>query len=389
MTTPYADPTSLALYLHWPFCRAKCPYCDFNSHVRHGVDEARWRRALLAELARHAAETPGRRLGSIFLGGGTPSLMPPETVAALIAAACRHWPPPGPVEITLEANPTSVEADRLRDFRAAGVSRVSLGIQALEPAALTFLGREHGVAEALAALEAAQAIFPRVSFDLIYARPGQTAAAWRAELARALALGTGHLSLYQLTIEPGTRFHTLHAAGRLTPPDDETQAELWEVTQALTEAAGLVAYEVANHARPGEECRHNLVYWRSGDWLGIGPGAHGRLARDGRRLAIEAIRLPEAWLAAVERAGSGERARTALSPAEQLTELLLMGLRLAEGVPLDRLARLQAAAPPGTLDRAALERFCATGLLARADGRLVATPAGRQRLSALLARLLA
>ena len=388
MTPGSADPPSLALYLHWPFCRAKCPYCDFNSHVRSAVDEARWRRALLAELARHAAETPGRRLGSVFIGGGTPSLLPPETVAALLTAACRHWPPAGPLEVTLEANPTSVEAGKLRAFRAAGVDRVSLGVQALEPAALTFLGRAHGVAEALAALELALATFPRVSFDLIYARPGQTVAAWRAELARALALGTGHLSLYQLTIEPGTRFHTLHAAGRLTLPDDETQALLWEATQELTEATGLIAYEVANHARPGAECRHNLVYWRSGEWLGIGPGAHGRLELAGQRLATEAIRLPEAWLAAVERRGSGERTRSALRPAEQLTELLLMGLRLAEGVPLDRLERLHALAPPGCLDRALLERCCAAGLLVRTDGRLVASPAGRQRLSALLARLL-
>ena len=389
MTTGYADPPSLALYLHWPFCRAKCPYCDFNSHVREAVDEARWRDALLAELARHAAETPGHRLGSVFIGGGTPSLMPPATLAAVLAAAHDHWPPRGPVEITLEANPTSVEAGRLRDFRAAGVNRVSLGVQALEPAALAFLGRTHGVAEAVFALELARATFAQVSFDLIYARPGQSVAAWRAELARALALGADHLSLYQLTIEPGTRFHTLHAAGRLALPDDETQAQLWEVTQELTEAAGLVAYEVSNHARPGAECRHNLIYWRSGEWLGIGPGAHGRLELGGQRLATEAIRLPEAWLRAVERRGSGERLRTPLGAADQLAELLLMGLRLAQGVPLERLERLAAQAPPGSLDRAALERLCAAGLLTRAGGRLAATAAGRQRLSALLARLLA
>lgn len=389
MTTGYADPPSLALYLHWPFCRAKCPYCDFNSHVREAVDEARWRDALLAELARHAAETSGRRLGSIFVGGGTPSLMPPATLAAVLAAAHDHWPPRGPVEITLEANPTSVEAGRLRDFRAAGVNRVSLGVQALEPTALAFLGRAHGVAEAVFALELARATFPRVSFDLIYARPGQSVAAWRAELARALALGADHLSLYQLTIEPGTRFHTLHAAGRLALPDDETQAQLWEVTQELTEAAGLVAYEVSNHARPGAECRHNLIYWRSGEWLGIGPGAHGRLELGGQRLATEAIRLPEAWLRAVERRGSGERLRTPLGAADQLAELLLMGLRLAEGVPLERLERLAAETPPGSLDRVALERLCAAGLLTRAGGRLAATAAGRPRLSALLARLLA
>jgi putative oxygen-independent coproporphyrinogen III oxidase len=378
----------LALYVHWPFCRAKCPYCDFNSHVRSGVDTARWQRALMAELGRMAAETPGRALASIFVGGGTPSLMPPGTVAAIIAAARRHWPPAGPVEITLEANPTSVEAGRLQGFRDAGVNRVSLGIQALDPEALAFLGREHGVGEALAALDLAQRTFPRVSLDLIYARPGQDTAAWRAELGRALALGTGHLSLYQLTIEPGTRFHTLHGQGRLGTPDDEAQARLFELTQEMLGEAGFAAYEVSNHARPGEACRHNLVYWRSGDWHGLGPGAHGRLSLPEGRIATEAVRLPEAWLRAVETGGSGELSRTRLTPQEQLEELLLMGLRLEEGVALDRLAALRRACPAASFDEAVLERLLAAGLVRLAAGRLAATPAGRQILSGVVAALL-
>jgi putative oxygen-independent coproporphyrinogen III oxidase len=378
----------LALYVHWPFCRAKCPYCDFNSHVRHGVDAPRWQRALLTELERMAAETPGRALTSIFFGGGTPSLMPPGTVAAVIAAACRHWPSARPIEITLEANPTSVEAGRLQGFREAGVNRVSLGIQALDDAALAFLGREHGVGEALAALELAQRTFPRVSFDLIYARPGQSAAAWRAELGRALAQGTGHLSLYQLTIEPGTRFHTLHSQGRLTMPDDEAQALLFELTQDMLGEAGFRAYEVSNHARPGETCRHNLVYWRSGDWHGLGPGAHGRLSLAGKRVATQAVRLPETWLRAVETMGSGELSRVGLTAEDRLEELLLMGLRLEEGVPLERLMGLRRACPPAAFDERALERMVAADLLRMAGGRVAATPAGRRLLSSVLATLL-
>ena len=383
---PAADP-GFALYVHWPFCRAKCPYCDFNSHVREAVPQERWRRALVGELERLAPEAPGRRLRSIFFGGGTPSLMPPETAAAVIEAAGRLWPADPRPEVTLEANPTSVEADRLRAFRQAGVDRVSLGVQALDAASLALLGREHSAAEALAAVELAAGLFERFSFDLIYARPGQTVASWDAELGRALALARGHLSLYQLTIEPGTRFFTLHEAGRLAMPDDELQADLWELTQDRLAGAGLPAYEVSNHAAPGQECRHNLVYWRSGDWLGIGPGAHGRLTRVEARIATEAVRLPEAWLRQVEERGHGEKPRTTLSPEDRLEELLLMGLRLAEGVGLDRLEAL-AAPCPDALDREAMARLVEAGLLATADGRLAATPAGRQRLSSVLARLL-
>jgi oxygen-independent coproporphyrinogen-3 oxidase len=389
--TPPPHPAAaadLALYVHWPFCRAKCPYCDFNSHVRDGVDHARWARALCRELDQLAAETPGRRLASIFLGGGTPSLMAPETAARLIERAARHWPPAPDLEVTLEANPTSVEAGRLRAFRDAGVGRVSLGVQALDDASLRALGRGHSVAEAIAAVELAQRLFPRSSFDLIYARPGQDAAGWAAELGRALRLAPGHLSAYQLTIEPGTRFHTLRRRGELALPPDELQAELYELTQDLLGAAGLPAYEISNHARPGEACRHNLVYWRSGDWLGVGPGAHGRLTQAGRRLATEAVRLPEAWLRRVETQGGGETARRALTAAEQLAELLLMGLRLAEGVPVARIEALAGRPLADALDRRALRRLLDAGLLELRAGRLAATATGRQRLSSLLVALL-
>ncbi len=292
---PQAGEGDLALYIHWPFCVTKCPYCDFNSHVRATVDEAAWQAALLADLAHEAERTPGRRLTSIFFGGGTPSLMPPATVAALIGAAARHWRIDPAIEITLEANPSSVEAARFADLAAAGVNRVSLGLQSLDDDALRFLGRAHGVAEGLAALDVAQAVFRRVSFDLIYALPGQSEATWRGELTRALGFGTGHLSLYQLTIEPGTRFATLAAQGSLKPLDPDAAADLFDLTRAETAAAGIPAYEISNHARPGEQSRHNLTYWRYGDYLGIGPGAHGR--RGGA--ATLRHRKPENWLAVV------------------------------------------------------------------------------------------
>ena len=378
-----------ALYVHWPFCRAKCPYCDFNSHVRQGVDHGRWQRALLAELDRLAAETPGRRLDSIFFGGGTPSLMAPETVAAVIERARLHWPSAGPVEITLEANPTSVEAGRLRAFRDAGVNRVSLGVQALDDVSLAGLGREHSAAEALAAVELAGSLFQRFSFDLIYARPGQTCAAWAAELARALRFAGNHLSVYQLTIEPGTQFWGLQQRGRLRLPDDDVQGELYELTQEILAAAGLPAYEISNHAAPGEACRHNLVYWRSGDWLGVGPGAHGRLGLGGQRFATEAVRLPEAWLRQVEARGHGEKPRMQLAAEDRLTELLLMGLRLAEGVPVARIEAAAGRSLAEVVDGRALHRLADAGLLTVEAGRLAATAAGRQRLSSILAALLA
>jgi oxygen-independent coproporphyrinogen-3 oxidase len=378
-----------ALYVHWPFCKAKCPYCDFNSHVREGVDHARWARALVAELDHVGAATRGRTLRSIFFGGGTPSLMAPATVATVIERAARWWPFADDIEITLEANPTSVEAGKLAGFRSAGVNRVSLGVQALNDADLRFLGREHSVTEALIALELAGATFPRHSFDLIYARPGQTLAAWEAELRRALDLAGGHLSLYQLTIEPGTRFHALAERGRLVPLDEDSQGELYEATQAILTAAGLPAYEISNHACPGHESRHNLVYWRYGDYAGIGPGAHGRLTLDGAKLATRALRVPERWLAQVEARGHGEEGpRETVPPEAQLTELLMMGLRLAEGVPLARIEVTSGRPWRESLDGTALDRLVGSGLLALEDGRLVATSAGRQRLDAVLRRLL-
>ena len=373
------------LYVHWPFCAAKCPYCDFNSHVRRGIDQDRWRAALVAGVRRSADTVPGRVLNSVFFGGGTPSLMPPETVAAVLEAA-RAWPWANDIEITLEANPTSVEAGRFRAYRDAGVNRVSLGVQALDDAALRALGRMHDVAEALAAFDIARDTFDRVSFDLIYARQGQGLADWRAELSRALALAVDHLSLYQLTIEAGTRFGDLHARGRLRGlPPPGLSADLYALTSDLCGAAGLPAYEVSNHALPGAESRHNLVYWRYGDYAAVGPGAHARLTSGGTRTATEALRAPEAWLSAVEAGGTGLALSEALSPEDQAVEMLLMGLRLSDGIDLARHAAL--AGRP--LDAGAVADLAADGLLAVRDGRLVATAAGRIVLEAVLRRLLA
>ena len=370
----------LALYVHWPFCVSKCPYCDFNSHVRESVDQAAWRAALLADLAHEAAALPGRKLGSIFFGGGTPSLMPPETTAAIIDAASRAWDVTDDIEITLEANPSSVEAARFADIASAGVNRVSLGLQALDDSALKFLGRAHGVSEGLAALDIAQKAFARVSVDLIYARPAQRLADWQAELARAIGFGTEHLSLYQLTIEPGTRFATEAAAGRITIPDGDSAADLFEATRAMTAAAGLPAYEISNHARPGAESRHNLVYWRYQDYAGIGPGAHGR--RGG--LATVRRKKPENWLAAIERTGHGTEAEEPLAPSTRATEALLMGLRLREGVDLARIARLGETTIPELIDLAALQRLAAQGLARRDGDRLAVTEAGMILLDAIL-----
>ena len=364
-----------ALYVHWPFCVSKCPYCDFNSHVRESVDQAQWREALLRDLAWEAEIFPGRAVSSIFFGGGTPSLMEPATVAALIEAADRYWGLAPEAEITLEANPSSVEAARFADLASAGVNRVSLGLQSLDDRALLFLGRAHGSAEGLAALETAQSCFGRVSFDLIYALPGQGEPEWAAELGRALGFGTGHLSLYQLTIERGTRFAAMAARGELAARDPEEGAVLYELTQAMTEAAGLPAYEISNHARPGDESRHNLAYWRYRPYLGVGPGAHGR--RGG--LATQRHRKPENWLAALERNGHGIVEEMQLSSDEQSTEALLMGLRLSEGVEIE--------AVEGQLDFAAVQRLEGHGLLARTDARLAVTPAGRLVLNAILAEI--
>ncbi len=368
----------LALYIHWPFCVSKCPYCDFNSHVRETVDQQRWRDALLADLAHEARMLPGRKLGSIFFGGGTPSLMPPATVAALIEAAGRHWEFTPGIEITLEANPSSVEAARFADLAAAGVNRVSLGLQALDDVALRFLDRAHGVDEGLAALDVAQREFSRVSFDLIYARPGQSLVEWEAELARALSFGTEHLSLYQLTIEPGTRFATEAAAGRLVIPDGDSAADLFEATRAMTATAGIPAYEISNHARPGAESRHNLAYWRYWEYAGVGPGAHGR--RGG--LATVRRKKPENWLSALDRNGHGVEAEEPLSPGMQASEALLMGLRLREGVDLARVARLARAEIAEVVDLAAIARF--PELIVREGDRLRVTEAGMLLLDAIL-----
>lgn len=378
----------LALYIHWPFCLAKCPYCDFNSHVRERIPEPRFRAALLAELAWEAARLGPRPLGSIFFGGGTPSLMSPETAASLIETATRLFPPLPDLEITLEANPTSVEREKLAAFRKAGVNRLSLGVQSLDEAALRFLGRRHSAAEARAALDAARHVFPRLSFDLIYARPGQALPAWRAELAEALSLGPDHLSLYQLTIEPGTAFAALHAQGALGLPPARTQAALYAATAQAAARHGLFAYEISNYARPGAESRHNLAYWRYTDYAGIGPGAHGRLTLGPSLFATRRRRAPEAWAARVEAAGHGTDEQEALSPAARGREMLLMGLRLAEGIDPARFAARTGLALQEALDSEVLEQLLDENYLAWRGEKLAATPAGRLRLDALLPRLL-
>jgi putative oxygen-independent coproporphyrinogen III oxidase len=381
--------SDLALYIHWPFCKSKCPYCDFNSHVREGVDAARWKNALLAELDHWADETEGAHVSTVFFGGGTPSLMEPATVAALIERIAARWGFAPEAEITLEANPTSVEASRFRDLRQAGVNRVSLGVQALNDRDLAFLGRGHSVAEARHAVELARKHFPRFSFDLIYARPGQETASWRAELAEALAMAGDHLSLYQLTIEPGTAFAPAHARGDFELPDDEQAGELYEATQETLGAAGLPAYEISNHARPGQECRHNLAYWRSQDYAGIGPGAHGRLCAGPGRFAARQFRAPETWLEAVEKHGHGTEEIRRLSPAERRAELLMMGLRLAEGISAACFLAATGRSFEDDLGHDRLAPLIEGGFLALDQSALIATPAGRQRLNAVLGRLLA
>jgi len=381
--------SGFGLYVHWPFCLSKCPYCDFNSHVRAGIDEAQWRRAYLRELDRAAEEAGPRRPNSIFFGGGTPSLMDPGTVAALIDKATALWTPAEAIEITLEANPTSVEAARLAGFAAAGVNRVSLGVQALDDAALGFLGREHGADEAVRAVETAAGLFSRFSFDLIYARPDQTPGAWEAELSRALALAGEHLSVYQLTIEPGTAFFGRRQRGEtLTAPEGDAAA-LYDLTQDLLTAAGLPAYEISNHAAPGAEARHNLVYWRGGDYAAIGPGAHARLTGPGGRRAISRLRLPEKWLETVEADGHATEADDVLAPAAWVEESLMMGLRLTEGVKIAALERRHGASLEGLVDTGRLGDLVEGEFLQRTDGHLRTTDTGRQRLNAVLSHLLA
>ena len=372
-----------ALYIHWPFCLSKCPYCDFNSHVREGIDIARWREALLADLRHEAEIAAGEPLESVFFGGGTPSLMPPALVAELLAEAERLWGFARDIEITLEANPSSVEAANFAALAVAGVNRVSLGLQALDDETLRFLGRLHGAAEGLAALQTAQKAFERVSFDLIYARPGQSAEHWASELETALGFGTGHLSLYQLTIEPGTRFATDVRQGAFAPLDDDQAADLFALTREMTAAAGLPAYEVSNHARPGEESRHNLAYWRYQDYAGIGPGAHGR--RHG--VATLRHKKPENWLAAVAGRGNGLKEERPLGAREQASEALLMGLRLDEGVDLAALSVRFSIPASELVDRKKLALHESLGL-ARSDGsRIGVTPQGMPLLDALLGDL--
>ena len=375
----------LALYIHWPFCISKCPYCDFNSHVRESVDQDIWLSALLTDMEHEAALTKGRPLTSIFFGGGTPSLMPPTTVAALIEAAEMHWGFADDIEITLEANPSSVEAARFADLAKAGVNRVSLGLQSLDDAALSFLGRAHSVSESLDALAIAQQHFARVNIDLIYARPEQSAEQWESELRRALSYGTDHMSLYQLTIEPGTRFETMVRTGQFLPADNDDAATLYDMTQSISAAAGLPAYEISNHARPGSESRHNLSYWRYDDYIGIGPGAHGR------RLSNATLRhkKPENFLSAIDRNRNALASEEPLGPASRATEALLMGLRLAEGICVDRLSQKTGIAPEILLDTDAVDRIAKLNLIRRDGNRVIITSQGMPLLDAILPEIVA
>jgi putative oxygen-independent coproporphyrinogen III oxidase len=378
---------AFGVYVHWPFCLAKCPYCDFNSHVRHEKpDEARYARAIAQELAYVKPRTQAREVTSIFFGGGTPSLMQPATVQSVLDEIARHWTISKDAEITLEANPTSVEAERFRGYRAAGVNRVSLGVQALDDASLKSLGRMHTAQEALVAVEVARENFPRISFDLIYARSGQTPAQWREELTKALTFAPEHLSLYQLTIEPGTTFEMLHRAGKLITPDADTARDLWDVTQALCEARAMPAYEVSNHAKAGAESRHNLVYWRYQEYAGVGPGAHGRIGADGARIATSTEKNPERWLAHVEQNGHGLVEEEKLSHLEQADEMLVMGLRLAEGIDVARFERLTGV----SLNPERVSFLESEGLVERsANARLRVTPSGFPLLDAIVADLAA
>ena len=374
------------LYLHWPFCASKCPYCDFNSHVVASVDQAAWRDAYLSELRRSAVETEGRVLSSVFFGGGTPSLMQPDLVAAILDEVRRLWPRANDLEVTLEANPNSVDSGRFRGYSAAGVNRISMGIQALNDADLRRLGRLHSVAEARRAFDIARDCFGRVSFDLIYARQHQALDVWRRELAEAAAMAVDHLSLYQLTIEDGTAFGARHAAGGLKGlPEDDIAADMYELTQEVLDTAGMPAYEVSNHARDGAESRHNLIYWRYGDYIGIGPGAHGRLTLAGQRYATEAPRSPQMWLDSVQKRGNGELPRVALSGEDCATEYILMAMRLREGADMRRYEAL--AGKP--LDMKAIRRLEDMGLLGRSRDRIAATASGRIVLNAILREIVA
>jgi oxygen-independent coproporphyrinogen-3 oxidase len=374
---------SLALYVHWPFCVSKCPYCDFNSHVRSSIDQDAWREALLADLDYEARLLPGRRRSSIFFGGGTPSLMDAATVAAVIEAATRHWPAADGIEITLEANPNSVETARFAELASAGVNRVSLGLQRFDNPSLGFLGRAHSAREGFAALATAQKHFRRVSFDLIYALPGESEDSWAATLAQALSLGTKHLSLYQLTIEPGTRFASMVARGEFEPLDPDAAAALYELTDAMTSASGMPAYEISNYARPGQESRHNLTYWRYGDYAGIGPGAHGR------RLGLQTVRhrKPENFLSAIARNGNGIAEQAPLSATEAADEALVMGLRLRDGIDAEAIADRFALS--SVVDWRRVDRLVRSGHLTRSESRIALAPGGRLQLEPILGEIVA
>jgi oxygen-independent coproporphyrinogen-3 oxidase len=374
----------LALYIHWPFCLSKCPYCDFNSHVREKIPQQRMVAALRTELAFEAARLGARRLTSIFFGGGTPSLLDPENICLLIADAKHHFPPAGDIEITLEANPTSVEARKFAAYAQAGVTRVSIGVQSFDPATLKFLGREHSPEQAIAAIELARKYFPRLSFDLIYARPDQTQASWRAELGLALSLAADHLSLYQLTIEPGTKFATLYARGDFALPGDEDAAALYDATAEEAQKFGLAQYEISNYARPGAESRHNLAYWRYQDYAGIGPGAHGRLTINGARIATSRHRAPEAWADLVERDAHGTTHHEPVTHADQAREALLMGLRLTEGICAETFAARTGVTLEDATDPTHLAAALDEGYLRQTPTHLIATAEGRKRLDALL-----
>lgn len=374
----------LGLYIHWPFCQSKCPYCDFNSHVAGRIDQGRWLQAYLAEIDRAAQDTAGLRLRSVFFGGGTPSLMDPETVFAILDRVRANWPVANDWEVTLEANPGSADAARFRAFRAAGVNRLSMGVQALNDKDLKRLGRLHTLADAMAAFDIAKACYDRVSFDLIYARQDQTPDDWAQELTRALDMAVDHLSLYQLTIEDGTAFGDRHARGGLRGlPDEDRSVAMYEITQELCETAGLPAYEVSNHARHGAQSQHNLIYWRGGDYAGVGPGAHGRVTLSGHRWATEALKHPWAWLDAVEKRGTGELPRDEIAPIERAQEYILMSLRLNEGLDPARLEAISGLSLPS----AALADLCALGLITADHGRLRTTPQGRMVLNAVIRRL--
>jgi len=378
------DEAGFGLYIHWPFCQSKCPYCDFNSHVAGRIDHGRWLRAYLAEIDRAGQETTGLRLRSVFFGGGTPSLMDPETVFAILDRVRATWPVANDWEVTLEANPGSADAGKLQAFRAAGVNRLSMGVQALNDADLKRLGRRHTLADATAAFDIARACYDRVSFDIIYARQDQTPEDWAQELTRALGMAVDHLSLYQLTIEDGTAFGDRHARGGLKGlPDEDRSVALYEITQELCDEAGLPAYEVSNHARDGAQSQHNLIYWRGGDYAGVGPGAHGRLTLAGRRWATEALRLPAAWLDAVETRGTGELPRDEIASIDRAQEYILMSLRLNEGLDPARLEAISGLSLPP----AAVTELCAMNLLTTDQGRVRTTRQGRMVLNAVIRRL--